>query len=494
MSSHRSSQILAFLAGAAATVALVVVLANSPGFGGGKAEEPAATAVPAIQSQTTARPQPATSSKRMTPAVEAAQRVTPSVVSVNVIRRERIVPRSLFEEFLIPEGYEREVAGLGSGLAIVDGGYVLTNAHVVQGATEVVVTTSDGTDYPAELVGLDELSDLALLKVDARIPVPQFGDSDDLVIGEPAITIGSPYGYLLSNVEPTVTAGVISGVGRHIIPAGTGSQGSGRQTIYADMIQTDASINPGNSGGALVNAEGEVIGVNSTIFSRSGGSQGLGFAIPINRALRVAEQLRTRKEVRRPWVGIEVGFSDDGPAARRRGATIVQVSPESPADEVGLASGMELVTIQGRPVKSPLDWEAELFNVLPGETISMTVRDKSGRERDIVLTVAELPSVTATRVEALEGLEVVSLTQAIRSERNLRSSAGALVVDVSDEVAAAAGLQRGDVIVAVNRWDVESADDVVEILDYMSGRGAMALYYERDGRYRRTIFRIVEGG
>jgi len=427
---------------------------------------------------------------RQTPIVEAARRVTPSVVSVNVIRRQRVGPRSLFEEFFVPHGYEREVAGLGSGFAIAPGGYVLTNAHVVQGATEIVVAAIDGADYTAQLVGSDELSDLALLKADVDLAVPEFGDSDKLITGEPAIAIGNPFGYLLSNVEPTVTAGVISGVGRHILPSAFAG-GEGGQTIYADMIQTDASINPGNSGGPLVNAVGHVIGVNSAIFSRTGGSEGLGFAIPINRALRITEQLRTEGQVRRPWVGLDVGPAESDRVGRRRGATIVRVAPDSPADRAELQSGTALVAVQGRRVKSPLDWEAELFNVRPGETLSVTVQDKRGRQQEVTLRVEDLPSVRATRVEVLEGLELITLTPAIQAERGLRNSSGALIVNVSDQVTSVTGLRRGDLILAINRRTLESADDVADLLDYLAGRGGVRVYYERDGVIWSTSFRIT---
>jgi serine protease Do len=415
----------------------------------------------------------------------------PSVVGVNVIRRQRVGARSLWEEFFVPFGYERDVQGLGSGFAYASGGYVLTNAHVVQGASEIVVAAADGADYPAELIGADDLSDVALLKVDAEIPLPEFGDSDDLVTGEPAIAIGNPFGYLLSNVEPTVTVGVISGVGRHIIPSAFSGSGGEAETIYADMIQTDASINPGNSGGPLVNAEGQVIGVNSAIFSRSGGSQGLGFAIPINRALRIAEQLRTEGHVRRPWVGIEVGSSESDRTSRS-GASIVRIAPDSPAERSGLERGMEVVAVQGRSVKSPLDWEAELFNVSPGETLTVKVRDQSGAEHDVMLTAEDLPSVNADRVEALEGLELITLTPAIQAERGLRSSSGALIADISNVVTRNTGLRGGDLIVAINRSRVGSADDVARLLDYLTNRGAIRVYYERDGIGRSTTFYVQE--
>jgi serine protease Do len=485
---------------AAALVAVGFVVLGPPAFLVQATEpepsttESAPSASPAAEAETQAGYDAALTPARRTPIVEAARHVTPSVVSVNVIRRQRVGPRSFFEDFFAPFGTEREVAGLGSGFAIAEGGYVLTNAHVVQGAIEIVVSTIDGGDHPAELIGSDELSDVALLRLEAEIPVPEFGDSDGLVIGEPAIAIGNPFGYLLSNAEPTVTAGVISGTGRHIMPGALAGSGGDEQTIYADMIQTDASINPGNSGGPLVNADGQVIGVNSAIFSRTGGSEGLGFAIPINRALRIAGQLRDGGRVRRPWVGIDVGPTESDPTGRRRGATILRVAPGSPADRARLEKGMELVAVQGRDVKSPLDWEAELFNVAPGDQISLTVLDTRGAERDVTLPVEDLPSLRADRVEVLEGLELITLTPAIRVERGLRSDHGALIVNVSDYVSQRTGLMQGDLIFAINRRRVSSADEVAELLSYLAGRGGIVVYYERDGYQGRTSFRITTGG
>jgi len=437
---------------------------------------------------------PNPSSARYTPVVEATQGVVPSVVSVNVLRRQRMGPRSWFEEFFVPFGYEREVAGIGSGFAIAEGGYILTNAHVVQGAVEIIVSTTDGGDHPAELIGLDELSDLALLKIDQGLPVPRLGDSDGLVTGEPAIALGNPFGYLLSNAEPTVTVGVISGVGRHILPTAYGDSRRGEQSIYADMIQTDASINPGNSGGPLVNADGEVVGVNSTIFSKSGGSEGLGFAIPINRARRIAEQLRSEGQVRRPWVGMDVGPAESDRTGRRRGAAIVRVVSGSPADEANLERGMEVVAVQDREVKSHLDWEAELLNVSPGDRLRLTVRDQRGREREVILPVEDPPSLRATRVEVVEGLQLITLTPAIQAERGFRNPEGAVIADISQSVEQATSLREGDLIVGINRRRVASADEVARLLEYLSGRGAIRVWYERDGALWSTTFRIVGEG
>src|SRR2546423_7862982 len=238
-------------------------------------------------------------SSRRTAITEAVARVAPSVVTVQTEVMEQ-VPADVFEQFFGGRSGQRAAAGLGSGFIVRSDGAILTNAHVVAGATRISVALRDGTSYPARLLGIDETNDLAVLKIDAKnLPVAPLGSSTSLMIGEWAIAIGNPYGFILANTEPSVTVGVVSGTGRNL--AGQ-SEGAG---VYVDMIQTDASINPGNSGGPLVNAVGEVIGVNSSIFTPSGGSVGIGFAIPINRARPVAADLLAHGVVRRPWVGIQ---------------------------------------------------------------------------------------------------------------------------------------------------------------------------------------------
>ncbi|HKJ92277.1 MAG TPA: trypsin-like peptidase domain-containing protein, partial [Longimicrobiales bacterium] len=191
---------------------------------------------------------------RRTAIVRAANEVAPAVVSVNVTKRETVQPQSLWEGFFVPRGYEREVKGLGSGFIYDASGLILTNEHVVRGAQDIVVTLADGRDFAAKLVGTDEATDIAVIRITAPrsdpLPVASPGTSNDLMIGEWVVAIGNPFGYLLSNPEPTVTAGVVSATGRNIVPSGNDSR------YYLDMIQTDASINPGNSGGPLVNADG----------------------------------------------------------------------------------------------------------------------------------------------------------------------------------------------------------------------------------------------
>src|SRR4030095_5820723 len=254
----------------------------------------------------------------------AVARVAPSVVTVQTEAVDNS-PRDPFEMFFGGRAQPRTQAGLGTGFIVRPDGVIVTNAHVIAGASRISVMLRDGTTYPATAIGTDETNDLAVLKVKAsNLPVAPLGDSDNLLVGEWAIAIGNPYGFMLGNSEPSVTAGVISGVGRNLVARGEGP------SAYFDMVQTDASINPGNSGGPLVSASGEVIGVNSSIYSTSGGgSIGLGFAIPINRARRVAEDLLAHGRVRRPWIGVRL----DEPSTNNpreliaRGATILALTP-----------------------------------------------------------------------------------------------------------------------------------------------------------------------
>jgi serine protease Do len=402
-------------------------------------------------------------------------------VQTETIERGPIDP---FEAFFGGRSGTRVLPGLGSGFITRSDGIVITNAHVVVGATRISVALSDGTTFPARLIGADTLNDLAVLKIDGRdLPVARLGNSTDLVVGEWAIAIGNPFGFLLGNSEPSVTAGVISATGRNLAAR---AEGPG---IYVDMIQTDASINPGNSGGPLVNAAGEVIGVNSSIFSPSGGSVGLGFAIPINRVKRVTEDLLAHGAIRRPWVGVKVEAPPPGRARGLRGAEVSSVVPGAPAAQAGLRRGDVILRSRDRSIDNYYDWEAELLELRVGERVPVLVR-RSGREFTLELLVADQPEASAPKVAVLREMELVTLTPQIRAERNIISRRGALIYRVSDRVAADLGIQAGDVILQINRTPIESADDAARAIDVYAGRGLIRMYYERAGRAYFTDFII----
>ncbi|MFN2635983.1 MAG: trypsin-like peptidase domain-containing protein [Gemmatimonadaceae bacterium] len=424
----------------------------------------------------------AVSSSRRTAITEAVARVAPAVVTVQTEVVER-VPADVFEQFFGGRSGQRSAAGLGSGFIVRSDGAIVTNAHVVAGATRISVALRDGTSYPAKLIGIDETNDLAVVKISAsKLPVAPLGSSSNLLIGEWAIAIGNPYGFILANTEPSVTAGVVSGVGRNLA---TPSEGAG---VYVDMIQTDASINPGNSGGPLVNAAGEVIGVNSSIFSPSGGSVGIGFAIPINRARRVVEDLLAHGVVRRPWVGFQpqlarapgVGNSDGG-------VVVASVVPGSPAARAGIRPGDVVLRSRNRVLHNPYDWYAELLELRVGESDTVIVR-RGGREIPVSVQIVDLPDVNAPRVTVLKEIELITLTPAIRAQYQAQSRQGALVNRVSERVQQQIGIQAGDVIVQINQTPIADAESVNRLLT--SGRGGVRMYFERGGRIYATEFSL----
>lgn len=450
-------------------------------------ERPISTDTVSLWAQTAERTalQDSVQTSRRTAIVRAAQRVAPATVSVNVIRRETVRPRSFFDQFWFGPGISREVQGLGSGFIIDRSGLVVTNEHVVRGATEIVVTLSDGRHVPAELVGLDDVTDLALLRLTGQpegLSVAELGTSSDLMTGEWVVALGNPFGYLLSNPEPTVTVGVVSGIGRNIIPSGSDAT----RGYYLDMIQTDASINPGNSGGPLVNLLGQVVGVNASILSETGNNVGLGFAIPIDRARRIADALAVDGEVRRVWTGVEVD-QDSVRAGMARRVRVANVVSGSPADRAGLRAGMIIESANGRPVRSPLDWEARLLDTRVGETVEVTVRRGDARQA-FNLATQDLPSLTAERIRALSDFELITLTPAIQAERGLASSEGALIVSLST-AARNIGLREGDVILEINRQRIRTGQEAADLLRRLGGR-RVQVTLERRGQLVSVGFYI----
>jgi serine protease Do len=432
-----------------------------------------ATRVPA------AAPAPDAATSRRTALVAAVERASGAVVSINVTSTQEAAPRSPWDFFFVPEG-ARVVQGYGTGFVVRPNGVIVTNQHVVANARKVVVTLPDGTDLPAKVLGEDPLTDIAVLKVTRTgLPTITPGRSTDLMIGEWVVAMGNPYAYLLGNAEPTVTVGVVSATSRNILPTGE------QPGLYLDMIQTDAAINPGNSGGPLTNVLGEVIGVNSSIFTSSGGSVGLGFAIPIERALRVADEIIKNGSVRRAWVGLDV----EGAAAMREwksqgGVAVASVAADGPAARAGLRTGDVLMEANGRRLRNYLDWEAVKLDLHVGDAVQVAVRSGSGSTSRRIVT-GDLPTVTAEKITVLQDLQLINVTPAIQAERSIRSDQGALIFRLSPQVSRATGLQPGDVILAIDRTPVRNASEVAGLLNVRPGQ-VIRIYVEREGQVTFT--------
>lgn len=415
-------------------------------------------------------------SGRRTAIVDASLRVAPAVVSV--VATSRRSRQQQFDFFFVPQTREELVPSYGTGFVVRAEGIILTNQHVVEAAERITVTLPDGTNLPATLVGDDPTTDIAVLRVNQRgLASVTLGRSADLLIGEWVVALGNPYAYLLGNAEPTVTAGVVSAVGRNILPTGD------QPGLYLDMIQTDAAINPGNSGGPLANALGEVIGVNSSILSATGGSIGLGFAIPIERALRVMNEILKDGEVHRAYAGLEVAGARSMEITKASdGVRVELVAPEGPAARAGLKTGDVLTQANGRKLRNWLDWEAVRLDLRVGDTVRVRLTD--GQTRRLVAT--DLPSAVAEKVTVLRDLTLLTVTPAVRAERNLASSRGALIYRIEIATSRATGLLQGDVVVAVNNTRITVAEDVAAAFERIKPRQPFRLFFERDRRILYT--------
>ena len=423
---------------------------------------------------------------RQTGIVRAAERVFPGVVTISTITTQNV--QTFFGT------RQQRGGGYGSGFVIdAAEGIIMTNNHVIQGAERMQVTLSDGTDLEAELVGTDEVTDVAVLRVIGNHSLTEvpLGTSADLLIGEWAIAVGNPFGVEVSNSEPTVTTGVVSATGRHLVPS------QGDESFYLGMIQTDAAINPGNSGGPLVNVLGQVIGVNSSIFSRSGGSEGLGFAIPIDRALRVAEDLISLGQVRRAWLGLSVDAAATDAWGRARGVVISEVFEDSPAMEAGIPARRRITSANGRRLSGPLDWEDVILDLREGDPLDLEIEG----EGNVRLVTAPYPSTQAMRVQVVDDLDVISVTPQIRSERSLAIDRGALIVGITEELRRITGLQEGDVIfrMRTNRFsrEIATAEDLADAfrtMEQQRGSVQFQLVWARGNQQRQTTLTYTGRG
>lgn len=336
--------------------------------------------------------------------VQAIRRVSPSVVSINVFRTQQVTPITAFEDALERffsinlernRGNQRSKVGFGSGFIVRHDGQILTSYHVVGGGEEIVVTLSTGENFYADLVGASAEYDLALLQIRGEVsglPVVRLGDSDHLEIGEWAIAIGSPYGYLLADTSPTATVGVISAINRDI------KRQDERQPAYFGMIQTDAAINPGNSGGPLVDRYGRVVGINTFVFSSSGESVGIGFAVPINRGKWVLEEIRTYGRIRRTYAGMDGRFLTA--YARRAlsigaeyppGFLVEDVTPGSAADQAGIQPLDVIVAVDGEQIPDEASLRRRLYESRVGTVLALELwRGGQTLTRDVVLQ--EMPT------------------------------------------------------------------------------------------------------
>jgi serine protease Do len=410
--------------------------------------------------------------------VEIARAVKPAVVNVSTRGARDGRDEDLPGE-LPGRAPRRSVRGLGSGFVINADGHVVTNYHVVAGASEIRVRFADGREVPGKVVGGDAKTDLALLKVEGTgLPVIPLGDSSRLEVGEPVMAVGNPFG-----LEQTVTTGIVSATGRSI--------GAGP---YDDFIQTDASINPGNSGGPLVNARGEVIGVNTAIASGGGGSVGIGFAIPTNLAKPIVAQLAETGRVTRAWLGVSIqpltselatsfGLPDTA------GALVGSVMENSPAARVGLKQGDVITKYDGRPVARSTDLPRAVAETPVGREVPIEVM-RDGKRLALTVKVAQLEEEPDRWASAAErsaatrlGIAARPVPRELARSRNLPEGRGVLVERVEDgSKAQIAGVAAGDVIVEVNRTPVASVGALQAALDKHSAGKPVLLLVNREGQ------------
>ncbi|MDO9616829.1 MAG: DegQ family serine endoprotease [Pseudomonas sp.] len=445
---------------------------------------------------------------------ELVEQASPAVVNISTRQKmpDRAVAGSgqlnmpdlegmppMFREFFernIPQvprnpggGRQREAQSLGSGFIISADGYVLTNNHVIADADEIIVRLSDRSELEAKLVGTDPRSDVALLKVEgAGLPTVKLGKSEELKVGEWVLAIGSPFGF-----DHSVTAGIVSAKGRSL-----------PNESYVPFIQTDVAINPGNSGGPLFNLAGEVVGINSQIFTRSGGFMGLSFAIPMSVAMDVADQLKAEGKVSRGWLGVVIqevnkdlaeSFGLDKPA----GALVAQVLEDGPAAKGGLQVGDVILSLDGKPIIMSADLPHLVGALKPGSSAELdVVRD--GARKKLKLSIGALPedgeALAGTAAPGVErssnrlGVKVVELTA--EQKKSLDLKGGVVISEVQDGPAALIGLRPGDVITHLNNQAINSAKTFTEVAQALPKNRSVSMRVLRQGRASFITFKLAD--
>jgi Do/DeqQ family serine protease len=364
---------------------------------------------------------------------------------------------------------------LGSGVIIADNGYILTNNHVVKGADKIKVTLYDKREFKGTVVGTDPRTDLAVVKIDARgLPTLRLGDSDKLKTGDLVLAVGNPFG-----LNQTITMGIVSAVGRSNIGLAD----------YEDFIQTDAAINPGNSGGALVNASGELIGINTAIFSTSGGYMGIGFAIPSNMAKSVMDSIIKHGKVIRGWLGVSIqdltpDLAKSFGIKETAGALVAGVEQGSPADKAGMKRGDLITEINDKKIDDSTSLRNLIASIAPGTKINVSVI-RNGKEQTLTVELGEYKGNKIIKSEydnVLKGISVQELTTDLRNKLNLPDNVnGVVVTNVSGEMGRQGLLQPNDVIQEVNRTAIQNLQDYNNAVSKVGEKDTVLLLIYRDG-------------
>ncbi len=412
---------------------------------------------------------------------DLAEKHSPAVVNITTTQDSKQVKRGhkmpepddmmdFFRRFMPPEG-ERFMPprrGQGSGFLISSDGYILTNAHVVDDVDEVVVKVNDKREFRAKVIGSDARTDVALIKINAdNLPRVAIGDPNRLKVGEWVLAIGAPFGF-----ENTVTAGIVSAKGRSL-----------PDENYVPFIQTDAAVNPGNSGGPLFNLRGEVVGMNSQIISRSGGYMGLAFAIPIDVAMDVAEQLKSRGKVSRGRLGIVIqevtaDLADTFGLNSPHGALVADVEAGSPADKAGVQVSDIILKFDGKPINSSIDLPRLVGATKPGIRSTLTIWRK-GAQKELTVSVGELPEEKVAAAKSKEAKKAnragLAVTELTKEQKGILKINNGVLVEEATGAAARAGIQTGDVIVAVNNQEVNTSEELARLLNDPARKNAALL-------------------